>query len=162
VRGGRDATQLVSPQARPAPGAQSSSLSGYSTAQLDPRPHYRTLDFTAPSVTARGPFERTFDVFGDGSLTLAATPGHTAGHLSLIARLAEREVLLTADAAYTLATIRDGERPWLIHDRNAFEHSLRQIQAYDRENPDAIIIPGHDMATWKAACARLEHHSGAS
>jgi N-acyl homoserine lactone hydrolase len=156
-----NATVLVDEREWNAAWARGSSLSGYSTAQLDPRPRYRTIDFTASSVTARGPFERTFDVFGDGSLTLAATPGHTAGHLSLIARLAEHEVLLTADAAYTLATIRDGERPWLIHDRNAFEHSLRQIQTYDRENPDAIIIPGHDMATWEAACARLEHPSAA-
>lgn len=135
--------------------ARGSSLSGYSTAQLDPRPHYRTIDFTAPSVTARGPFERTVDVFGDGALTLAATPGHTAGHLSLIGRLDGREALLTADAAYTMATIRDGERPWLAHDRKAFEHSLRQIKAYDGENPEALIIPGHDMTAWAAACEHL-------
>ena len=124
-------------------------LRGYSTAQLDPRPRYRTLDFTAPSVSARGPFERTLDVFGDRSLTLASTPGHTAGHLSLIVRTAGREILLAADAAYTMPTIRHGQRPWLSHNRRAFEHSLSQIQAYDGEHPDALIIPGHDMQVWQ-------------
>jgi N-acyl homoserine lactone hydrolase len=94
-------------------------------------------------------------VFGDGSLTLASTPGHTAGHLSLILRLHDREALLCADAAYTLATIRDGQSPWLTHDSDEFERSLRQIQAYDSEHPDAIVIPGHDMAAWEDTCARL-------
>lgn len=124
-------------------------LHGYSAAQLDPRLRYRTLDFTAPSVSARGPFERTLDVFADRSLILASTPGHTAGHLSLIVRTESREILLAADAAYTMAAIRHGRRPWLTHDRGAFEHSLSQIQAYDRENPDALIIPGHDMRAWQ-------------
>jgi glyoxylase-like metal-dependent hydrolase (beta-lactamase superfamily II) len=135
-------------------------LNGYSRAQLDSRPSYRTIDFTAASVGPRGPFERTVDVFGDGALTLCATPGHTAGHLSLIARLDAGEALLSADAAYTMATIRDGERPWLTHDRDAYEHSLRQIQTYDRENPEALIIPGHDMEAWNAACVRLATVTG--
>lgn len=41
------------------------------------------------------------------------------------------------------------------HDRETFEHSLRQIQRHDCENPDALIIPGHDMDAWTAACERL-------
>jgi N-acyl homoserine lactone hydrolase len=124
-------------------------LHGYSTAQLDPHPRYRTIDFAAPPTCAHGPFKRTLDVFGDGSLTLASTPGHTAGHLSLIVRTARREILLAADAAYTMATIRHEQRPWLTHNRDAFEHSLSQIQAYDHENPNALIIPGHDMQAWR-------------
>jgi glyoxylase-like metal-dependent hydrolase (beta-lactamase superfamily II) len=150
-----NATVLVEEREWRAAWARDRHLHGYSTAQLDPRLSYRTLDFSSPVACARDPFERTLDVFGDGSLTLASTPGHTVGHLSPIARLKGREALLTADAAYTLATIRDGARPWLTYDRGSFEHSLRQIQAYDREHPDAIVIPGHDMDAWNAACAQL-------
>jgi N-acyl homoserine lactone hydrolase len=150
-----NATVLVDEREWKAAWARGALLNGYSRAQLDPGPSYRTIDFTAASVVSRGPFERTVDVFGDGALTLCATPGHTAGHLSLIARLKGGEALLSADAAYTMATIRNGERPWLTHDRTAFEHSLHQIQTYDRENPDALIIPGHDMEAWNAACERL-------
>jgi len=145
-----NATVLVDAREWRAAWARGSSLNGYSTAQLDRGLDYRTIDFTAGSATVRGPFVRTLDVWGDGALTLVSTPGHTAGHLSLIARLAGAEALLTADAAYTMATIREGERPWLAHDRTAFEHSLSQIQAYDREHPEAIVIPGHDMAAWTA------------
>jgi glyoxylase-like metal-dependent hydrolase (beta-lactamase superfamily II) len=150
-----NATVLVDAREWRGAWARDSLLHGYSQAQLDPRPRYRTIDFSSPSVTASGPFERTIDVWGDGALTLASTPGHTVGHLSLIVRLEGGEALLTADAAYTLATIRQGERPWLTHNRKAFEHSLAQIQAYDRENPNAIVIPGHDQAAWNAACERL-------
>jgi N-acyl homoserine lactone hydrolase len=150
-----NATVLVDGREWAAAWARNSLLSGYTRAQLDSRPRYRTIDFTASSVVATGPFERTVDVFGDGALTLASTPGHTAGHLSLIVRMDGGEALLAADAAYTMATIRDGERPWLTYDRDAFEHSLAQIGAYDRENPDAIVIPGHDMAAFTAACERL-------
>lgn len=150
-----NATVLVDEREWAAAWARDALLNGYSKAQLDPRPRYRTIDFTAPLSIASGPFERTIDVFGDGTLTLASTPGHTAGHLSLIARLDGHEALLAADAAYTIGTIRGEERPWLIHDRKAFERSLRQIQAYDRENSDAIVIPGHDMAAWVLACEQL-------
>jgi N-acyl homoserine lactone hydrolase len=150
-----NATVLVDEREWAAAWARTALLNGYSKAQLDPRPRYRTIDFTSAPAVASGPFERTIDVFGDGTLTLASTPGHTSGHLSLIARLDEREALIAADAAYTLDTIRGTERPWLIHDRKAFEHSLQQIQAYDREHPEAVVIPGHDMAAWKVACEQL-------
>jgi N-acyl homoserine lactone hydrolase len=150
-----NATVLVDDREWRGAWARGSSLSGYCTAQLDPRLSYRTIDFSAPSVRSTHPFERTVDVFADGALTLASTPGHTAGHLSLLARLNDSDALLAADAAYTLATIRAGERPWLTHNRRAFEHSLGQIRAYDRENPDALVIPGHDLAAWDAAVERL-------
>ena len=53
---------------------------------------------TTPSTTARSTstrdgidsyatFGRTFDLFGDGSVRLAYTPGHSAGHTSVICRL---------------------------------------------------------------------------
>jgi N-acyl homoserine lactone hydrolase len=41
------------------------------------------------------------DVFGDGSVTLLSTPGHTPGHQSILIRLAKTgPVLITGDAAH--------------------------------------------------------------
>jgi len=129
-------------------------LRGYSTAQLDPGLSYRTLDFSIASAhpsasKSRGAFAQTLDVFDDGSVTLAFTPGHSRGHLSVILRLSSREALIAGDAVYTMATLRDGERPWRSEDAEAFEQSLGALQAYDREQPDALIIPGHDMERWR-------------
>jgi N-acyl homoserine lactone hydrolase len=41
------------------------------------------------------------DVFGDGSVTIIATPGHTAGHQSLLVKLPKTgAVLLSGDAVH--------------------------------------------------------------
>jgi N-acyl homoserine lactone hydrolase len=149
------ATVLVSGAEWAAAHAPRPALHGYSPAQLDARPSYRTIAFAAAATDGGapferyGPFEETVDVFGDGSLRLAFTPGHSNGHMSLIVRLGDREALLAGDAAYTLGTIRDGDRPWRSEDAAAFERSLLAIQAYDRDNPGALIVPGHDMAAWE-------------
>jgi N-acyl homoserine lactone hydrolase len=45
--------------------------------------------------------EGDHDVFGDGSVTLLSTPGHTPGHQSILVRLAKTgPVLITGDAAH--------------------------------------------------------------
>jgi N-acyl homoserine lactone hydrolase len=150
------ATVLVSRQEWRAAHSRGASLQGYSAPQLDPRLSYRTLDFRGPAAHARGPFERTLDLFGDGSLTLLDTPGHSAGHLSILARLREREALIAGDALYTIATLREGRRPWHSQSRKAFERSLRALQRYDREHPDALIVPGHDMAHWETLAERYD------
>jgi N-acyl homoserine lactone hydrolase len=149
------ATVLTSAPEWEAVWGRGSALRGYSTAQFDPRPSYRTVDFSGPHAGALDAFERTVDVFGDGSLVLAFTPGHTRGHVSAIARLEGREALLAGDAIYTIETLRNGKRPWLMDDSRAFEHSLSQLQAWDRGHPGALIVPGHDMGTWQAVCATL-------
>ena len=77
------------------------------------------------------------------------TPGHSAGHLSVVLRLKDRSVLLTGDAAYTQRTIRDTHLPHLTQDEHHFRRSLREIQLYERENPGALIICGHDMPQWR-------------
>jgi N-acyl homoserine lactone hydrolase len=148
------ATVLVSEPEWRAARRRGGWMRGYSPAQLDPRPTYRTLDFSASASASSGElrqsaFAQTLDVFGDGSLTLAFTPGHSDGHMSVILRLGSREALIAGDAIYTMATLRDGARPWRSEDSAAFERSLGALQAYDREHPDALIVPGHDMEHWR-------------
>lgn len=143
------ATVLVSkPEWKSACG-RGGPLRGYSVGQLDSRPSYRTLDFNAAGAHARGPFVQALDMLGDGSVTLVFTPGHSRGHLSVILRLSAREALIAGDAIYTMATLRDGERPWRSEDATLFERSLSALQAYDREQPQALIVPGHDMEHWR-------------
>jgi glyoxylase-like metal-dependent hydrolase (beta-lactamase superfamily II) len=125
------------------------SLNGYVRAQFDPGLAYRTIDFAKLGARAHGPFDSALDLFGDGSIVLLSTPGHSAGHISIILRLRDREALRAGDAIYTMATLREGKRPWRIPDARAFEHSVRAIEAYDREHPQALIIPGHDMENWE-------------
>jgi len=45
--------------------------------------------------------EGDLDVFGDGSVTLLSTPGHTPGHQSILVKLAKSgPILITGDAAH--------------------------------------------------------------
>jgi glyoxylase-like metal-dependent hydrolase (beta-lactamase superfamily II) len=142
------ATVLVSREEWSAATGRGAALRGYSKAQLDPRPSYLTVDFAADG-TSYGPFTRAVDLFGDGSLMLVSTPGHSAGHLSLVVRLAGREALLAGDAVYTLGTLRGEERPWRSDDGAAFERSLAELRAWDLEHPGAVVVPGHDIAAWE-------------
>ena len=61
------------------------SLNGYRRQHFDYAFDYRTVDFDRGGIDSYASFGRTFDLFGDGSIRLAYTPGHSAGHMSVIA-----------------------------------------------------------------------------
>ena len=43
---------------------------------------YRLLDYDDDSINSFASFGRSFDLFGDGSVTLVSTPGHSAAATS--------------------------------------------------------------------------------
>ena len=143
------ATVLVSDPEWKSALSRRAPFNGYVRAQLDSRLQYRTFDFHSPSATALGSFDLTHDLFGDGSMRLLFTPGHSAGHTAILLRLSDRDALIAGDAIYTMDTLRKGKRPWRAEDSEAFERSLRAIKSYDREHRGALIIPGHDMEHWE-------------
>jgi glyoxylase-like metal-dependent hydrolase (beta-lactamase superfamily II) len=149
-----NATALVSEAEWGAATSSRSFLAGYHLAHLDPRVTYRTVNFEEPAARAWGPFSRTLDVFGDEAVRLVYTPGHSAGHLSVLLRLPDRYALVAGDAIYTMATLREGRRPRRSVDRDAFERSVAELEAFDREHADAVIVPGHDMAHWEGLAER--------
>ena len=124
-------------------------MHGYVRRHFDHAFDFRTVDFGGPGIDSFATFGRGVDVFGDGSVRLVFTPGHTLGHMSVILRLKEREALVAGDAIYTRRTLDTGHKPYLMEDEHLFERSVREIQIYARETPDALIIPGHDMAAWR-------------
>ena len=122
---------------------------GYRARQFDHAFDYRTVDFDAPETSSYSTFGRSFDVFGDGSVRVVSTPGHTHGHLSVVLRLRDREALIAGDAIYTERTLREGAMPARVQDGHRFRRSLREIQLYAEQHPDALIVPGHDMDAWR-------------
>ncbi|EJT98771.1 hypothetical protein DACRYDRAFT_118551 [Dacryopinax primogenitus] len=64
----------------------------------------RIVDFSGPSIQPVGAFERAFDYFGDGSLWLIHTPGHTQDHMSALVRVSSAPdaqwVLVGGDTAH--------------------------------------------------------------
>ena len=107
-----------------------------------------------------GAFSETWDVFGDGSVRLVSTPGHTPGHVSVLLRLpGGRPALLAADAAYARKTIDERLVPLLCPDVERYLRSLDEIRAFVDQTPDAIVVCGHDGYRWKQDSAELAQAS---
>jgi N-acyl homoserine lactone hydrolase len=121
---------------------------GYHADHFDRPYDWRTIEYDDPPAAAYGAFSRTIDLFGDGSVRLISTPGHTFGHQSLLLRLSDGELLLTGDAAYTRRAIDETIVPVYCEDVRAYLQSLAQLQRYVADNPQTPVIPGHDRETW--------------
>lgn len=120
-------------------------LNGYRRAHFNYAFDYRTVDFDRGGIDSYSSFARCFDLFGDGSIRLAYTPGHSAGHMSVIAHLAERDFVIGGDATYTQGQL-DGDAPLAPRpfDAHNYRRSLQELKLFRREYPNAIVTPGHD------------------
>ena len=122
---------------------------GYVHHHLPPESRMRLVDFDRDGE-AYGPFAKTIDLLGDGSVRLISTPGHTPGHLSVLLALAEgRQVLVVGDAAYTLRSIREQILPMLTASDEDSLRSLRELKAFAESEPEAILVPSHDPSAWQ-------------
>jgi glyoxylase-like metal-dependent hydrolase (beta-lactamase superfamily II) len=131
-------------------------LNGYRRAHFDYAFDYRTLSYGGESISSYATFGRTFDLFGDGSVRLASTPGHSAGHQSVICRLADRDLVIAGDAIYTIGQLDRAPEPPRPFDRHNWRRSMRELQHFARTYPDAVIVPGHDPDHWKTLEPRYE------
>ena len=123
---------------------------GYVGHHLPPDRRVECVDISRDGV-ADGPFPRTLDLLGDGSVLLISTPGHTPGHMSLLLRLeGGRRLLVVGDAAYTLDNLATETLPMLTDDDDASLRSMRQISAFMAADPDALVVPTHDPTAWRA------------
>jgi glyoxylase-like metal-dependent hydrolase (beta-lactamase superfamily II) len=122
---------------------------GYVQTQFDHGFQYRLVDFGSDDASSFSGFARSLDVFGDGSVRLAFTPGHTLGHMSVVLRTEHGEVLVTGDAIFMHRTLEEDHLPFALPDEHLFRRSLREIRQYVKETPDAIVIPGHDWEAWQ-------------
>jgi N-acyl homoserine lactone hydrolase len=129
---------------------------GYYRSHYDYAFEFVTVDFDGELIESYGPFGRTFDLFGDGSVRLAYTPGHSAGHMSVILRLPRRDFVVIGDAAYDWKQFNGQTEPMLIEDEHNWRRSLRELQAYRRTYPYALMVPGHDPEFWQKLEPRYE------
>jgi glyoxylase-like metal-dependent hydrolase (beta-lactamase superfamily II) len=131
-------------------------LRGYRPSHYDYAFDYRLVDFDEPRVDSYASFGRTLDLLGDGSIRLAFTPGHTLGHMSVIARLRDRDFVIAGDAVYTMRQLEGGPAQPRPHDPHLWRRSLQELRLFQREYPQAMIVPGHDPEHWKALDSKYE------
>src|SRR5437588_1561738 len=85
------------------------------------------------------------DVFGDGSVVVLRTPGHTPGHSSLLIRLKDMgPVLLSGDAAHFRENYESNGVPSFNFDRAATVASIERMKQLVA-NLKATLVIQHDM-----------------
>ena len=84
------------------------------------------------------------DLFGDGSVELFATPGHTCGHQSLRVKREGGHDVLAGDACYFCSTLNSlGVQP-RPQDREVYVATLTRLRAM--ADAGDFVVPGHDLA----------------
>jgi len=91
-----------------------------------------------------------FDVFGDGSVVVMATPGHTPGHQVVAVKLANRgTVLLGGDLYHYPEERTTGRIPTFEFNAEQSKTSRARVEQYLKANNAALWIE-HDLATHAA------------
>ena len=106
---------------------------------------YRKVDFVTGQDVELVDGER--DVFGDGTVRLIPTHGHTPGHQSLLVETTSGPLLLAADACYLQETLDDFALPGIVSDRPAV---VRVLESFRRmREAGTTVVFGHDPEFWR-------------
>ena len=90
-----------------------------------------------------------YDLFGDGSVVVVSTPGHTLGHQSVKVRMAETgTVILTQDAVWVKENL-EGHPAGLNYSILDYTNSVNRIKMI-RDIENAQIWMGHSMEQYEA------------
>ena len=99
------------------------------------------------------PFERGYDLLGDGSLIGIPLPGHSPAQLGVLLRTQDdRRVLLAADACWSARAWREQRMPsslarLIFDDWYAYRRTLGGLHQIAARQPDLAIIPSHCAET---------------
>jgi N-acyl homoserine lactone hydrolase len=105
-----------------------------------------------PSLT---PFTTGHDLFGDGSLVLLPTPGHTPGSMSLLVRRPGRlPLLMVGDLTYDADLLAEGAVPGAGNKRQ-LRRTVAAVNELRRRTPGLTVLPAHDPAAAERLSASL-------
>ncbi|MGE3870919.1 MAG: MBL fold metallo-hydrolase, partial [Pseudorhodoplanes sp.] len=89
------------------------------------------------------PFPASHPVTRDGRNLLVPTPGHVAGHVSVVVRDDDITYTLAGDATYDEANLRDEKADGVTNDPATATETLRKIKQFAAQEP-TVILPAHD------------------
>jgi N-acyl homoserine lactone hydrolase len=117
----------------------------------------RLVDFDNEPL---GPFPRSLRLTRAGDVHLVPTPGHTAGHMSVIVNDGDRVLFLAGDTSYSEENLRRGIVDGVSSlggGEDAAARTLARIRALAEDVP-LVYLPSHepgaaDRLTFKASLA---------
>ncbi|MEP3231995.1 MAG: N-acyl homoserine lactonase AttM [Hyphomicrobiales bacterium] len=112
---------------------------------------YIRADFDRPGLEWKflgGEYTDNYDLYGDGTIRMIFTPGHSPGHQSFLVTLPNTgPVLLTIDAAYTLDHWEDKALPGLVCSSVDAARSVAKLHKIAQDT-GALVVTGHDPVHW--------------
>lgn len=112
---------------------------------------YARRDFDRPNLAwqfLEGEATDDLDLYGDGSIRILFTPGHSPGHQSILVDLpGSGPILLAIDAAYTWDHWQEKALPSLMTSASEVARSVRKLR-FLAERLGATVVPGHDPQAW--------------
>lgn len=119
---------------------------------------WRQIDHEPTDDPALAPFTAAHDTFGDGSLMLVPTPGHTPGSMSmLVRRLGQAPLMMVGDLTYDVRLLERGRVPGLGR-RHQLRATTAMTNAMRDRHRNLVVLPAHDPE----AAARLVAAGGES
>ncbi|HSJ61704.1 MAG TPA: N-acyl homoserine lactonase family protein [Jiangellaceae bacterium] len=94
--------------------------------------------------SALAPFTTGHDLFGDGSLIVLPTPGHTEGSVSMLVRRPGRApLLLVGDLTYDADLLAAGMLPG-VGRKKQMRAAVSQVNALRQAMPNLVVLAAHD------------------
>ena len=90
-----------------------------------------------------GPFARSRRLTADSALTALPTPGHTAGHVSVVLDDGERRIVFVGDAAYSQDNLLAGRVDGISPNAAIARDTMARLAALAAERP-TVLLPTHD------------------
>ena len=92
-----------------------------------------------------GPYKSGLDLFGDGSVYLVFTPGHSKGMVSLLVKTDEGWVLLGSDVGYARKSWEEHILPGVTTSVDQADKSLRWLSDFSGRDDCRMVIVNHDI-----------------
>lgn len=90
-----------------------------------------------------GPFPASYPVTQAGDVRFVPTPGHTAGHLSVLVTTPDLTYFLAGDASYTQELMLQQQVDGVSNDRVTARQTLERVYRYCHTTP-TVYLPSHD------------------
>jgi glyoxylase-like metal-dependent hydrolase (beta-lactamase superfamily II) len=97
-------------------------------------------------------FDRSQDLFGDGSVRLLPTPGHTPGHLCALVDMGGYQLLVTGDCLYTLRHLATRQvQAFRLSTKTGDEQvdSIERIAGLRKALPELHLLVTHDHTDYQ-------------